>query len=48
MGSNPTGGTVEEAEVVEAQVCGTCLSEFESRLPPQFCLSSSIGRATDS
>lgn len=24
-----------EAEVVEAQVCGTCLSGFESRLPPQ-------------
>lgn len=39
---------MEEAEVVEAQVCGTCISGFESRLPPQFRLSSSIGRAADS
>ena len=29
---------MEDAEVVEAQVCGTCLSGFESRLPPQFAL----------
>lgn len=38
VGSNPTGGTVGDAEVVEVQVCGTCISGFESSLPPQFAL----------
>ena len=27
-----------DAEVVEVQVCGTCISGFESSLPPQFAL----------
>lgn len=36
VGSSPTGGTVGDAKAVEAQVRGTCLSGFESRLPPQF------------
>lgn len=38
VGSNPTGSTVAESEVVEELVCETSISEFESRQSPQLVL----------